>query len=87
MKKLVSIVADCVMVAAMLYAVVIISAVPAAACTPSQCSNLGLIAPSVCNRLYGCPTGHVVTCNGSGYVIECTNQSGGFCGSLSGQCQ
>jgi len=86
MKKLVGIITDCAVIAAILYAVVVIAVVPAAACTTSQCSNLALAAPALCQGAYGCPNGHLTKCDSSGYRIECRNASGGFCGSFGGQC-
>ncbi len=65
----------------MIYALLSIFAVPAAACTPSQCSALAQSANAFCEVSYHCG-GHLVECNSSYDIIYCD-----CIGNIAGYCQ
>jgi hypothetical protein len=70
------------LIAGMIYALLSVAVLPAAACTPSQCNTLSQIANSMC-QLHDCPDGgELVLCDSSGWEIDCY----GGCGVFGGQC-
>jgi len=75
MKKPLVLLGHAAVVAGLIYALVTIYAIPAEACTPSECSALPQAANSIC-QMYGYSSGRVVSCDSSGWRIQC--QPGGW---------
>jgi hypothetical protein len=87
-KKMLSFITHCLLLSGMLYAIVVIAVVPAAACTTSECNTLRSHGGALCASQYGpgCNIGLVISCNSSGFVIYCKTASGSNCGVVGGQC-
>lgn len=84
MKNIQSVLLSAVLCVGMIYALLSIAAVPAYACTPTDCATLSQEASTLCNQVY-C-TGHgaggqLVSCNSSGFEIDCYS-----CGFFGGTC-
>jgi len=88
MKMTLTLITHCLLVAGMLYAVVVIAVVPAAACTTSQCSSVNANAGAFCWAQDGgsCTVGRVIKCDSSGFSIVCRTPSGQTCLPVFGQC-
>jgi len=88
MNKMLAVIAHALLVTGMLYALITIVAVPAAACTTSQCDAIRANPGLLCQAKDGpnCSVGHVTSCSGSGFNIACRTAQGGFCFPVIGQC-
>jgi hypothetical protein len=86
--KVGSLLAQGLLSAGMIYALIAIAAVPAAACTPTQCNNLATAADAICGSRFGtgCENAIVISCNASGYVIQCETPAFQNCGFIDGTC-
>jgi hypothetical protein len=85
-KKIGSLLAHGLVTSGMVYALIALSAVPAAACTPAECANLQQVAGNLCQGLYNCDGGYLRFCNSTGFGITCLYADGSHCHSFSGQC-
>jgi hypothetical protein len=87
MKKMGSLLADGLVMGGMVYALIALSAVPAAACTPTECATLEQVVGYLCEHPYNCDGGgYVRFCNSSGFGITCLYANGAHCYSFSSQC-
>jgi hypothetical protein len=88
MNKMLALIAHGLLVTGMIYALVAILAMPAAACTTSECNTIHSNAGNICRSFFGpnCTMGNVLSCNANGFSILCRNQGGGVCGTIGSQC-
>lgn len=88
MKKIRGLLAYGLLIGGMVYALISIAAVPAAACTPTQCADLDPeTINTICEGNFGClGGGRLVFCNSSGFEAECFTSNGGICTQFGGQC-
>jgi hypothetical protein len=87
MKKIGSLLAHGLVTGGMVYALIALSAVPAAACTPTECANIQRVVGYMCEAIRQCDGGgHLTSCNSAGFEINCFDANGGLCGGISGRC-
>ncbi len=88
--RLWSLVSQGLLGAGMIYGLITASAIPAAACTPTQCSTIDHqnTLNGICAGEYGsaCAHGGQFYCDSTGYSFGCYTQDGLFCGSTGGTC-
>lgn len=90
MKKVLTSIIYAVLTAGLVYASTTLAAIPAVACTPTNCNAIDQGADALCEaqfRFRGCSSGIVVSCNAGGYDILCRAPNGDTCGSVSGMCE
>ena len=87
MKTIGSLLAHGLVTGGMVYALIALTAVPAAACTPPECADLQQIASDLCERVYNCDGGgYLRYCNSTGFGITCLYVNRTHCISFSDQC-
>lgn len=86
MKKMVRLLAHGLVTGGMIYGLIALFAVPAAACTHAECSDLQQIADEWCRTLFCDGGGYLRFCNSAGFGVTCLYANGAICTSFSGQC-